>query len=271
MSDEMTRGELRLVRAVETAFEPYRHRAAAPLPRRKRPWPMAAAAVAVVAVAVAVAVAWPSSSALASWTAAPTSSDPTELADATAEACIAQSATLIRVGREAGWPADPSLEPMQSTPLVAYDQRGEASAALFADEDGRAAWICVIIPVAGQPPYVELTGGTGTIPDDLGPVEIWTASGGWNSDYGGRWEIAGRVDDTVERIAITREDGESVTATIDDGWFLAWWPSESEAVGIDVLGAGGQRVERIDLGGRFAHEPSCRFMVLDLLCLWSGD
>lgn len=234
--------------------------------RTGRPWIALAAAI-VVLVVVAGVVSAPDS-VLGSWTSVPTSSERGALDDTTVRACREQAATLQHVGEAAGWPEDSNLELVDRLPLVAHDQRGEASAALFAGEDESAALICAVIPVAGQPPYVELGGGGELVPDDFGPIEIWTATAGWNSDYGGRWEVAGKVDGQVARVTMIREDGRDVVATIDHGWFLAWWPSESEPVSVDLHAADGELIERISLGARYAHEPSCKLSFLDRICLW---
>ena len=267
MSDELTRDDRAVAEAVRGAYRPYTLPAAAPGRRRAlRPWGVMAAAV-VVAILAGIALNRPS--ALAGWTSAPTSSDPGELTAATDAACRDEARTRLEMWQR-GAPRDPALQAMKDLPLVAYDRRGEASSALFADAGARHVLICVIIPVAGQPPYVELTGGSGVVPDDFGPVEVWTASSGWNSDYGGRWEIAGRVDSDVAELALSRADGESVIATVHDGWFLAWWPSTSEPVGLELRAADGELLRSVDLAGHFAHEPSCRLSFLGL-CLWSTD
>jgi hypothetical protein len=126
----------------------------------------------------------------------------------------------------------------------------------------------VIIPVNGQPDYVELTATTEGIPEDFGPVSVWLAAGGSNWDYGSRWEIAGRVAPEVEKLIIVRSDGERITATLDNGWFLAWWPHWSVAARMEVTLDG--VVETIDLGGRYdSGGPPCRVSLFDGWCVWS--
>lgn len=235
-------------------------------PLGRQPW--LAAGIAVVAVVAFLVILPAGNSALGSWTSVPTSSERIALADSTVDACRDQAVTLVRVGAEADWPDDPALRSMQQLPLVAHDQRGAASAALFADEDDHAAWICAVVPVEGQPPYVELSGGGEVIPEDYGEVEIWTASAGWNSNYGGRWEIAGRVDGDVEHLSVVREDGRDVVATIDHGWFLAWWPSESEPVSAELRDRGGNVIHTVSFGDAYTHEPTCKVSFLDRFCVW---
>jgi hypothetical protein len=241
----------------------------APSPRRplsRRPWLIAGSAG--VAAAALLALVPVGNSVLGTWTSVPTSSERVALADATVDACRDQATTRVRVFAEADWPDDPALEAMPHLPLVAHDQRGAASAALFADVDDHAAWICAVVPVEGQPPYVELTGGGGLVPDDFGVVEVWTASGGWNSDYGGRWEIAGRVEGDVEQVTVEREDGREVVATVDHGWFLAWWPSEAEPVSAELRDRDGNIIDTVGFDDAYAHEPSCKLSFLDRVCLW---
>lgn len=266
MSDELTNEDRELMKSIGVAFRPYRLPASRSSRRSMRPW---FAAIAIVVVVGVVGIVWRPPSTLATWTSAPTSSNREELPDATVRACRQQAARLIAVGADAGWPEDPTLGDMRSVPLVAHDQRGAASAALFADEERGSVWICAIIPVAGQPSYVELSGGTGAVPEDFGDIEVWTASSGWNWDYGGRWEIAGRIAPDVAEVTIAREDGESVVATLDDGWFLAWWPSESDPVRLDLRDSAGEPLDSIDLGDRYAHEPSCRASLFGI-CVWGS-
>ena len=267
MNDDLSREDHALMERISSAYGAYRFsRTRPPRRQRLRPW-LAAAAMVAAGVVVAGVVLRPTS-ALASWTSTPTSSNPDALAADTEAACREQAATLVRVGQQADWPDDPALATMGRVPLVAFDERGAASAALFADRATASVWICAIIPVAGQPPYVELGGGSGTIPEDLGEIEIWTATAGWNSDYGGRWEIAGRVDSTVGQVTIVTADGRAVVATLDGGWFLAWWPTTSEPVRIDLHDADGALLDSVGLGDRYIYEPSCRITLLDRICLW---
>jgi hypothetical protein len=237
--------------------------------RRHRRMRLLAAIAAVVAVVlVLVALTTRPSSALATWTRESTSSDLAALADATVDACRERAAALIRRGEEMAPPNDPEVHAMAALPLVAHDQRGDASAALFADERGRSAAICMIVPVAGQPPYVELSAGTGLVPDDVGPVSVWSGSAASNWDYGSRWVIAGRVSDDVESLVVVPRDGEHVTATLQDGWFIAWWPASSHPVAFEVTVAG--TTERIEVGDRYdAGGPPCRVPMLGPVCLWS--
>lgn len=267
MNDELTPEEERLASQVRTAYKPYR--APDRLLRRRHPirlWLTSLAAVAALVV-VGAAVLRPMT-ALATWTSEPTSSELAAITDATEDACREEAVTRQRIGAEAGWPDDPATREMGGLPLVAYDERGEASAALFAHEASGSVAICVIIPVAGQPDYVELTASTGSIPEDFGPVSVWQAAGGSNSDYGSRWEIAGRVAVEVDELVIVRSDGERVTATLDNGWFLAWWPHWSEAARLEVTVGG--KVEPIDLGDRYdSGGPPCRVILFDQWCVWS--
>jgi hypothetical protein len=236
----------------------------------KRPWaryPLLVAGV-TVAVGAVLAIRPLGNSALGSWTSVPTSSERVAMADATVDACRERASALMRVSTGDRRPEDPAPHSMEALPLVAHDQRGEASAALFADEAGHSAWICAVYPVDGQPPYVELSGGGDMRPEDFGEIEVWAASAGWNWDYGGRWEIAGRVVDDVGEVTVVREDGRDVVATVDHGWFLAWWPSESEPIAIELRDDDGAVVDTVSLGDSYSMEPSCKVAFLDSICLW---
>lgn len=266
-NDGLAPDEQRLAAEIKAAYEPYR--ASDRLLRRRRPlriWLLSFAAVATAVVVGALVLRPPS--APATWTREPISSELEALTDATEDACRGQAATWQRRGVQAGWPDDPAMREMADLPLVAYDQRGEASAALFADGETGSAAICAIIPVAGQPAYVELTAGTNVVPEEFETIFVWLAAGGSNWDYGSRWEVAGRVATDVDQLVIVRRDGERVTATLNDGWFLAWWPDWSPAVQFEISMDGS--VEVIDLGDRYDSDgPPCRVYLLDELCVRS--
>lgn len=267
MHDELTPDERHLAALIRAAYEPYRM-ADRPL-RRSRPlrlWLASFAAVAAVVLVGAIVLTPPST--LATWTREPTSSELDGLADASEEACREEAAAWQRRGARAGWPDDPAMRDVSALPVVAHDQRGEASATLFADSGSRSAAICAIIPVAGQPPYVEIDASTDLIPEDFGAISIWMATGGSNWDYGSRWEIAGRVAATADEVVIVRTDGERVTATLRGGWFLAWWPDSSHPA--QLLITSGDEVTTVDLEDRYdTGGPPCRVMILDEVCIWS--
>lgn len=257
---KLTSEDVRVMSDIRRAYARYRYSGGDPRRHRGRAW--IAGAVVLAGVAVAAALALRPSSAVATWTREPTSSETNALADATIDACGEQAAHRERVAVEAGHPADPAAQQLEDLPLVAHDQRGDASAALFADLDSGAAAICAIVSVEGQPPYVELTAATGLIPDDRGLASIWIAAAGTNWDYGSRWEMAGRVAPGVDRVVIVRDDGERVTATLEDSWFLAWWPSGAHPVALEIS-EDGAPVETIDLGDEFDREPPCRIRLRD--------
>lgn len=266
-NDGLTPDEQRLAAQVKAAYEPYR---ASDRPLRgRRPlrlWLASFAAVVALIVVGTIALRPPST--LATWTREPTPSEVNALADASEGTCREEAAQWQRRGAQARWPDDPAMGAMSALPLVAHDQRGEASATLFADADSRSAAICTIIPVAGQPPYVELAASTDLIPEDFGSISVWMATAGTNWDYGSRWEIAGRVVAPADDVVIVRSDGERVTATLRDGWFLAWWPDSSHPA--QLLISSGDEVEAVDLGDRYdSGGPPCRVMVLDEVCIWS--
>lgn len=260
--------ERRLAAEVRAAFEPYR------LPpiqfARRRPvriWLGTFTAVAAAVLVAALALRPPSVQ--ATWTREPTSSELTALTDAAEEACRAQAATWQQVRAEAGWGDDPAMQEMSQLPLVAYDKRGEASAALFGDAATGAAGMCAIIPVKDQPDYVEVTASLDGIPVGFGSVSVWLSTVRSNWDYGSRGDIAGRVAPEVDELTVVLSDGQRVTATINDGWFLAWWPHWSAAVSLEVVADGA--IEVINLADRYdAGDPPCRIYLFDEgMCIWS--
>jgi hypothetical protein len=258
----------RLMRRIDAAHRPFRM-TDAPLPRsRRRPVRLIAAVVFVLAATTVGAVILRPNAVVATWTAAPTSSELGALTDAAEDACRDTARDrVVRNTRDDAF--DPAMSAMASLPVVAFDRRGSASAALFADASSRTATICTLIPVSGQPTYVELSGASGIAPDDFGAATMWVAVTGSNWDYGSRWEIAGRLKVPAAGVEIVRADGQRIRATVNEGWFLAWWPNSSPPVGLDLLAPDGALIEAIDISDRFGStEPSCRLMIADF-CLWS--
>ncbi len=184
----------------------YRPRARRPLlrPRLRRPrlaigGGLAAVAGAVAAGLVAVlTLAGGASTAIAGWTAAPTTPTPAQLAAATAY-CTANV-------------PDPGL------PLKLSDTRGPFTVLIYSD--GATSNFCTV-----GPSFRNASGWTTSPPvtPPTGRLFLWsdhTATGAGGA-YGSMIAQAG---DGVSAADLTLDDGSVVTATVHNGWAVAWWP-----------------------------------------------
>ncbi len=209
---------------------------------------MLLAAVAALAAACASPVDTPTpSSAYSSWTPAPGAVDPAVTAVA-ADNC----------GFRPNIQTNPngSQQPIVLPPPVLVDQRGKAAAALLVGEnrialclltdDGRgwtnsarsvksvgnlrpfSAPLTVDALVTRQIGGTPTTGGQQTLQDGVlvssfsGPGAIVTA-------------VAGRVSPEVATIEVSSDGAPTVQASIKDGYFMAWWPQETDPLSISVL------------------------------------
>lgn len=232
-----------LIAAVRRAFSHYsappavppflRHGAAVGQPRLNR-LSLAVvpiAALGLVIVLIAQALTQPGS-AFATWTAVPAEPDPAVAASA-AEEC---------------W--TPSLQPAPARlPLVAVDQRGRVTLALFSD--GESLTDCMLVD--GQVSAVSHGAETGG--DSLtGAIQVLN-HGRYERESTVMHLISGAVASDVASVIVTRDDGVDVTATVGTGVFLVWWPTPGDAATFTALDAAGNVLETIENPIRLPSPP----------------
>ncbi len=125
-----------------------------------------------------------------------------------------------------------------SLPLVAHDRRGEVTLALFTD--GHLYADCTI--QTSERGYIAI--GIGWIEDepDRAVRVVGGVRGEGSADVPPMHSVIGQVAPSVTRVVIERSEGEPVTATVADGYFLAWWPSAAEIVRITAYDEAGDIV-----------------------------
>ena len=187
-----------------------------PGPRRSRavwaaPRHTAGRMAAIVAVGVAVAVAvlfigttgrGPSSaSAFAGWTTSPTSASAAQLRRA--ESACAHHAPLIE-----------SAKPAVS------DTRGPGSLLVYSTR--AATTTCVTgRPQLGTETLTRRATDVLTASDAVEPESLGLE---FAADGQGFREIAGQVGSDVTSVVIVLQGGDHIQATVNNGWFAAWWP-----------------------------------------------
>jgi hypothetical protein len=210
-------------------------------------------AVAAVAVFVGAMILAPPS-AFATWTAVPTPVDP-----AFVEQMERNCATdrppddLSSIDPQTRAEMEAQQEIFESLPLVVVDRRGRAAVALFAERrpDGQAVVTCMTIAeVEGGPP-VNGGGGSATAamesPPD-GPLRLISALRD-QSDAGIYTAYIGHVDPEVVQVTVERNSGDSVIASVANGYFVAWWPGEAHATNLMAYGDGGRVLAEIGNNG----------------------
>jgi hypothetical protein len=126
-------------------------------------------------------------------------------------------------------------------PVVLHDQRGDGvDTVVFAGPDARAS--CQVAgDVSGKVTWLAGSATKGPVTDH--PVADGIAVDAMGSTSGSQTgtvsDISGRTGPAIATVRIQLDDGSEITATTSNGWFYAWWPGESVAIGLagdDVLG-----------------------------------
>ncbi|SDG20204.1 hypothetical protein SAMN05216553_106150 [Lentzea fradiae] len=186
----------------------------------RRWWRIAVPATTLVAAAAAVMVLWTPTNpnASASWSAEP------RAPGADTEAAVADCRTMIeehdRREKPANFPAAP-------TEVSVVDQRGIMTLALFTGPQSEL--LCRHV----QGGRASLTGsGRAEGLEPLGDELFRSFGASTHSERDGsdamrifRGEVSGQVGKAV----VETENGLEVTATIGDGWLIAWWPGKEDA------------------------------------------
>jgi hypothetical protein len=132
------------------------------------------------------------------------------------------------------------------TPVLT-DTRGPYTASIYAD-----GTTCV----EGNGIEISSTSGGGTpagIP--TGTIQL-NGAGQSDSDGHALTMVDGPVGAGVTGVTITRSDGSSVQATVDNGWYLAWWPGSERAVTAQVATASGTGTQTFPSGPQ-RPAPAC--------------
>jgi len=189
----------------ETALERLAAHDYRPRTRRLRPSLAigAGAAASAGAIAAIVSLTAGASSAFAGWT--PTPNTPTSGQVASAKLnCSARS-------------------PISGLPLVLTDTRGPFTFQIYADDHASA--VCTT-----GPSFQSVQASASTRPVKI-PADKLEANGVQTASKDGQPYsfLDGMVGSQVSGVTVVLSDGTRVTATVQNGWFVAWWPGSTEA------------------------------------------
>jgi hypothetical protein len=238
----------------------------APSRRRRRPawlplWPALGGATAALGAGIATAIVLLSSGAapaLAGWTPVPTTPTP---------------AALAKVTKACRWASGPLLRRAMTGKLVLVDQRGRFIAELYTA--GIYAGVCIS---GGR--RDDTGGGGDTVvlhfyaapgPDQLGmPDNGGGGTLGFDSSnphqYGLVRHAFGLAGKNVRAVSFRFAGGSVVKATVEHGWYFAWWPNMNYPTSVRVRTTSGTiRSPMMPTGGQ---GRGCRFGARR--CVWSG-
>jgi len=227
-ADEIPAGAVRRVRDRD-----YR-----PRTRDLRP-PIAGGAVACAAVAggtvLALSLGHPQS-AFAGWTAHPTRAAHSQVIDATS-GCVAKleaipgSAADQAAAAQSGKPTLPSIDSMTQ---VVSDTRGPYTFVVYATGDAGASCF-------GGPGFTQASEYRAAqdlaAPGADAVIPMQQASSA--QDGNGYSFIDGQAGSDVSAVSLDLADGSTVQATVQGGWFAAWWPGTSQATSATLTTSSG--------------------------------
>lgn len=190
--------------------------------------------------------------AFAGWTPAPTSpaSGQTAAAQAACQAALPTS-ERIEAGRRGAAgdgvasPVTPRITTADWRPVIA-DSRGPFTVVVFETKDGDANGSC-LVRLPAQPLSISAGfGGGAPAPvaagearvDSLGAGVVPSAGAPTAADPQYR-RISGRTGAGVTAVHLVLTNGDHVTATVQDGHFLAWWPGKADATALQATSAAG--------------------------------
>ena len=213
-----------------SAGERLRARDYRPRTRSIRP-PVAAGALAAAAAAVAavlfVDLGTSTPQAFAGWTAEPTAASTTQTDGAIASckqrlAAIPSSGAAGNVARATGKPM--SLPPVSSLTPVLSDTRGPFTFLVFARLNANAT--CISGPGFTSVSEANSSGPPAAVPAD-GIAVTWaahTARAGHAYSF-----LEGHTGADVSAVTLKLSDRQTVQASAQNGWFVAWWPGAAGA------------------------------------------
>ncbi len=179
------------------------------------------------AVVAVISLGAGASNAFAGWTATPTIPSPQQLA-AAGQDCQQRS-------------------PIAGLPLKLTDTRGPFTFSVYADSTSSA--ICI-----SGPSFTSVSGSISTAPAGIpdGSVQL-SSSHQTNRDGQGYSFADGHTGAGVSAVALTLDDGAAVQATVDNGWFVAWWPGAHVVKSAQITTPSGVKTQTFDS----RHESPC--------------
>jgi hypothetical protein len=196
-----------------------------PRTRRLRP-PVAIGAVASAAaagiLALVISLGAGASNAFAGWSAAPTKPAPGQLAAAAASCQRSQS-------------------PVAGLPLAVADTRGPFTLSIYADSTSTATCI-------KAPSFMGVSVSQESSPAGV-PADRVLLTGAHRTARAGQdyaWTY-GRTGADVSAVTLVLDDGTKVQATVDNGWFVAWWPSGHRLTSAELTTPSGSVTQTFNL------------------------
>lgn len=188
---------------------------------------LAGAAGTAGAVIAAVSLGAGASNAFAGWSSTPTPPSPTQLAAAGAN-CKQHS-------------------PIAGLPPVLTDTRGPFTFVVYANQ--RESAECI-----SGPSFTSVSGSMSSAPIEVPAGQVLLRTDHETRRDGQAYSFAdGHTGSGVRGVKLVLDDGKAVQATVENGRFVAWWPSAHEVKTAKITTDAGVRRQTFDL----SHESPC--------------
>ena len=222
--------------------------------RHRRAWAAVGTGGAALTGGIAAALLTLSSGATVAegWAAVPSTPSAAEVATATA-AC--------------NWLHDPNGAPILTGTPVLIDGRGSYTAAIYVD--GQTAHICIS---NGQHTATSLEMNNMSLRFDAapGPDQLGNPSGagggapGFPASTGattanGYKDVKGLAGSDVSAVTFMFADGSTVDATVQNGWYFAWWPGDSWPSTVRVTTSSGALTSPMAVATCMSEKTGCVF------------
>ena len=212
-------------------------------PRTRDRRPPVAAGVLATAAAAAAAVLFidlgpRTPTAFAGWTRVPTHASAAQL-DSAKASCQARLASAPAPPANA--PKAASLSDFKDLTPVLTDSRGPFTFVILAGPDASASCI-------SGPQFTSLSGTRASTDLPTAPAGKVLVSSEYHTARAGNAYsfVEGHAGDGVTAATLVLDDGSHVSATIQNGWLVAWWPGSAQLVSAEVTTASGTTTQHFD-------------------------
>jgi hypothetical protein len=184
------------------------------------------------------------------WTPVPTAPSATAVAAATA-AC--------------NWVNETSGPPILTGTPVLTDGRGSYTALIYVN--GHVAHICISngqhtatsLAMTDMPLFFDAVPG----PDQLGDPDGFGGGApgfpGSANSSGGAEDVSGLAGSDVSAVTFDFANGSTVDATVQNGWYFAWWPGDSRPTTVQVTTSTGTLTSPMSVSACLSETTGCVF------------
>jgi hypothetical protein len=268
MMNDQLEAELRRVLALRAAEVPAetveRLRRVDYRPRIRRRWPLTVSAVGAAtgtAAVVSVVVLGGSQAAFAGWSATPTS--PTDTQNTvTQQNCQGRLSTLSGGTGQGSW--NQVANDVRGPYTVAIYENGSSFATCFT---GPSFTVTSINSTTSKDGEMMVSGSSSSTGSGSGSTSTGMQSPGGGIDQlvvshlsltgsGPYTLVEGHSEPTVSAVNLVLSDGQDVTATTGNGWFVAWWPGSQDVTSAKITSATGTTTQPVNVPSQASPAPT---------------